>query len=58
MQPFSTINNTKNGTEQDGPFFDQEEQKNGTEHGWNDWKKNERERNNLAGGHAFQNGTK
>ena len=29
--------------------------KNGTERGWNDWKKNERERNKLDGG-PFQNG--
>ena len=30
--------------EWDGPFFDQEHQE------WNDWKKNKRERNDLAGG--------
>ena len=37
--------------ERDGPFLDYEHQEqNGMESGWNDWKKNERERNELAGG--------
>ena len=43
--------NTKNGTERDGPFvYKEHQERNGTERGWNDWKKNKRERNDLAGG--------
>ena len=44
-----SLKNTKNGKERDGPFLTKNI-KNGTERGWNDWKKNERERNKLDGG--------
>ena len=47
MEPFSTIRTQIS----EGNGMDQEHQeRNGTERGWNDWKKNERKRNDLAGG--------
>jgi len=44
MEPFSAIRTQR--TERDGP---EHQERNRTEYGWNDWKKNERKRNNTAG---------
>ena len=49
MEPFSTIRTQRTeGNRMDQSFT--KNTMNGTERGWNDWKKNERERNDLVGG--------